>query len=248
MEALHQARFADARFADDQRHLALAIEHALPSIHQQAQFVLAPDERRQSTRSRGRFEPPAHSARLDYAVEPDRPFDAFERLRAALFDHEQPRDQPMRRIGDHHRARLRRRLHPRGDIGRVAEDVGVLARARANHHRARIDADPRRQLRVRRMFVELRDRVEDREARAGGAFGVVVVRLGPAEIGHHPVAEILRDVAAEAGDRFRRRAMVPGDDLAPFLGIELRRDRGRADQVAEQHRQMPPLATGAGAR
>jgi hypothetical protein len=36
--------------------------------------------------------------------------------------------------------------------------------------------------------------------------------------------------------------MIPGDGLAPLLGIEPRRDRGRSDQVAEQNRQMTPLA------
>ena len=36
--------------------------------------------------------------------------------------------------------------------------------------------------------------------------------------------------------------MIPGDGLPPFLGIELGGDLGRADQIAEQHRQMPPLA------
>ena len=95
MEALHQARFADPRLADDQRHLAFAIERALPTIHQQAQFVFAPDEWRQPTRCRRRFEPPAHSARLDYPVKLDRPLDALKRLRSAILDHEQPRDQPM---------------------------------------------------------------------------------------------------------------------------------------------------------
>ena len=136
MEALHQARFADPRLADDQRHLAFAIQSSLPAAHQQAQFVFAPDERSQSARSRCRFEPSAHSAGLDYPVKLDRPLNALERLRPAILDHEQPGDQPMHSVGDHHRAGLRGRLHPRGDIGRVAEDVGVFARTCAHHHRA----------------------------------------------------------------------------------------------------------------
>ena len=70
MEALEQARFADSRFANDQRHLAFAFESMFPSIHQQAQFVLAPDEWSQSTRCRRRFEPPAYSAGLYYPVKP----------------------------------------------------------------------------------------------------------------------------------------------------------------------------------
>ena len=136
MEALHQARFADPRLADDQRHLAFAFEGTFPAIHQQAQFVLAPDEWSQSSRRRRRFEPPAYSAGLDYPVKLDRPFDALERLRSAIFDHEQPGDQPMRIRGYQYRAGIGGRLHARGDIGRVAEYIGVLAGACANHHRA----------------------------------------------------------------------------------------------------------------
>jgi hypothetical protein len=66
--------------------------------------------------------------------------------------------------------------------------------------------------------------------------------LGPAEIGHHAVAKVLRDMPAEALDCLRRRAMVLADDLAPLFGIEMAGDLGRADQIAKQHRQMPPLA------
>ena len=82
-----------------------------------------------------------------------------------------------------------------------------------------------------------------RPARAARS-GIVVVRLGPAEIGHHAVAKVLGDMAAEALDCLRRRAMVLGDDLPPLLGIEMAGDLGRADQIAEKHRQMPPLAFG----
>jgi hypothetical protein len=92
------------------------------------------------------------------------------------------------------------------------------------------------------VFVKLRNRVEDREARARGALGVVVVRLGPAEVGHHAVAEVLRDTSAEALDGLRRRAMVLADDFAALPGIEMAGDFDRADQIAKQHRQMPPRA------
>ncbi len=37
---------------------------------------------------RRRFQPPAHSAGLDYPVELDRPFNALERRRAPRLDHE----------------------------------------------------------------------------------------------------------------------------------------------------------------
>jgi hypothetical protein len=51
-EALHQARFADPGLAYDQRHLAFTFDGRFPSIHQQTQFVFAPDERSQSSRRR----------------------------------------------------------------------------------------------------------------------------------------------------------------------------------------------------
>ena len=67
------------------------------------------------------------------------------------------------------------------------------------------------------------------------------MRLGITEQRHHSVAQILGDMAAEAGYLLGRRAMVSGHRFAPFLGVEPRRDLGRTDQIAEQHRQMPPL-------
>ena len=71
------------------------------------------------------------------------------------------------------------------------------------------------------LLVELGDRVEEREARARGTFGVVVMRGRPTEIGHYAVAEILGDVAIKAGNRLGGRAMVARDRIAPFLRIEL---------------------------
>ncbi|MFZ1121371.1 MAG: hypothetical protein WAN81_14180, partial [Candidatus Binataceae bacterium] len=63
----------------------------------------------------------------------DRPFDALERLRSAIFNHEQPGDQPMHCVGDNHGAGFRDRLHSRGNIGRVAKYVAVFASTCAYH-------------------------------------------------------------------------------------------------------------------
>jgi hypothetical protein len=87
-EASDHARFADPRFTYYQRHLTFASDGMFPTIHQQAQFVLAPDEWGQTTRRGHRFEASAYSAGLDYPVKLDRPFDALERLRSAIFNYE----------------------------------------------------------------------------------------------------------------------------------------------------------------
>ena len=124
-EALDHARFADPRFAYDQRHLAFAFESMFPTIHQQAQFVFAPHEWSQSSRRRACFEAPAYSAWLDYPVELDRPFNPLERLRSAIFNHEQPGNQPMRICGYQYSARTGRSLHPRSDVGSIAKNIGA---------------------------------------------------------------------------------------------------------------------------
>jgi hypothetical protein len=40
------------------------------------------------------------------------------------------------------------------------------------------------------------------------------------------------------------RILIGADHLAHVLGVELRRQRRRADQIAKQHRQLPPLSPG----
>src|SRR5215831_102902 len=77
MEALQQARFANAGLADDQHHLPLALKCMFPTVLQQTQFLFASNERGQSVDDGGCFEPPPHSARLNYLVKLERPFNAL---------------------------------------------------------------------------------------------------------------------------------------------------------------------------
>ena len=104
-----------------------------------------------------------------------------------------------------------------------------------------MDPDPRRQLGAPALLVELRDIVDNRQAGTRGTLRVVVVGLGIAEERHNAVTKVLGDVAAEARYRFRGRALVAGYRIAPFLGVEPGRNRSRADQIAEQHREASAL-------
>jgi hypothetical protein len=65
-----------------------------------------------------------------------------------------------------------------------------------------------------------------------------------AEINEHAVAHILRDKPVETPDDIRDGAMIGADHLPQILGIEPRGQRGRADKVAEHHRELPPLGIG----
>jgi hypothetical protein len=62
-----------------------------------------------------------------------------------------------------------------------------------------------------------------------------------AEVDQDAVAHVFGDKAVELADRFGDSAMIRSDDLAQILRIEPRRKRGRVDEVAEHHRELPPL-------
>jgi hypothetical protein len=68
--------------------------------------------------------------------------------------------------------------------------------------------------------------------------------LWPTEVRQYAVAQVLRYVPTEARDRFCRGAVIVRHEFAKFLGVEVSRNFGRANQIAEQHRQMASLAAG----
>src|SRR5262249_12284342 len=113
-----------------------------------------------------------------------------------------------------------------------------------NNYRARIDANSNGELEEVGKLVEFCYRAENCEAGMSPPLGIVVVRLGPAEIRHHTIAKILGDTAPIALDCPCGRMMVIGNDFAPPLGIEMACDLGRAPYIAEENRQMTPLTLG----
>ncbi len=138
---LDQTRLADAGLADDLDELTLAFERARPAAHEQGEFVLAPDERRQGARPAA----PAAAARPHDAIERDRRRHALEVMRALVFGDEKPGGLPLHARGDEHRSRLGRGLHPRGDVGRLAEHFA----GRVDHDLPGLEADARGQIAAR---------------------------------------------------------------------------------------------------
>ena len=63
-----------------------------------------------------------------------------------------------------------------------------------------------------------------------------VAERSASSFGEHAVAHILGDKPVEAPDDLGDGAMIDGDDLAIILGIETRRELGRADQIAKHYR------------
>ena len=88
VKLLDQARFAEARLADDQHELALALPRPLPAPHQHRNFLVAADERRQLALPGA----PAAAARAHDPEQRHRLGHALELMRAALLGDEQAGD------------------------------------------------------------------------------------------------------------------------------------------------------------
>ena len=156
-------------------------------------------------------------------------------------------EQPARALGDDDHVRFGDRLQPRREVRRLADDAALLRLPRsdevADDDQPGRDADPHVQRRTGRGD-EFRRSLDDGEPGLHGALGVMFVGLGIAEIGEHAVAHVFGDEAAVALDQRRAAAMIGADDLAHILGIEPRRHRGRADEVAEHHGELTALGDG----
>jgi hypothetical protein len=72
------------------------------------------------------------------------------------------------------------------------------------------------------LAVQFGERPLDRKRRPYCAFSVVLLRHRIAEQRHQPVAELLGDLATHVGDRCRRGVEIRPNQIAPFLGVELR--------------------------
>ena len=80
-----------------------------------------------------------------------------------------------------------------------------------------------------------------------GPLRIIFVRQGVAEIDEQAVAEILGDMPLKAGDHLGAGVLIGAHDLPELFGVKLRRERGRADQVTEEHGELPALGLGGGA-
>ena len=238
-----QPRFADAGLAGEQHHLAFAALRLGPAPQQQFEFFFPPDERGQAARVQ-RLEAAFRRTRPQRRPGPRRPGDALEVLGPEVLQLEQIAEQPARALGDDDHVRFGDRLQARREVRRLADDAALLRLPRsdqvADDDQPGRDPDPHVQGRAGRGD-EFRRGLDDGEPGLHGALGVVFVGLRIAEIGEHAVAHVFGDEAAVALDQLRAAAMIGADDLAHVLGIEPRRHRGRADEIAEHHGELAAL-------
>ena len=135
-------------------------------------------------------------------------------------------------------------MQTRRQIGRVADHGLFLRRSRsdeiADHDDAGRYADADLQRLTGGSFELPGDR-RDFQRRPDRPFGVFFMGAREAEIGENAVAHEFRDKPVVARHRARTGVLVAADDIAHVLGIEPRRQRGRADEIAEHHGELPAL-------
>src|SRR5271157_3093661 len=133
---------------------------------------------------------------------------------------------------------VRDALQTSNEIGSVADYGLFLRRALADdltdYDKAGRNADPHGEL-----FAcerpKVRHRVGDFQARMDRPRGVVLVRVWETEIGENAVAHKFGDEAVISRDDARTSVLIGADDVTHVLGIELRRYRGRTDEIAQHH-------------
>src|SRR3546814_3811615 len=74
------------------------------------------------------------------------------------------------------------------------------------------------------------DRLDDLQAGADGALGIVLVGAREAEVDQHAVAHVARDVALQPGDHAGAGVLVGAHDGAQIFRIIARRQLGRRSE------------------
>jgi hypothetical protein len=238
------AGLAEAGFARDQHNMAVARLGACPAPQQQVDLLVAADQPAQR-RSAQRLEPARDAARTQYLTGRNRRGDALHLDGAEIAVFEEIADQPARACGDYDSIRLGQGLQPRGEVRRFTDDRLFLRRSFADQiaddHQPGGDPDAR--LELDGFDIEAADSIGHAQPRPDRPLGIVLMGSRVAEIGENPVAHVFCNEAIKPGNYFSDRAVVGGDDLAQILWIDARREFGRADEVAEHHRQLPSLGS-----
>ena len=137
-----------------------------------------------------------------------------------------------RPVADQDLSGLRRLLEPRRNIDGIAGQEGAADPRGPDHDFARVHADADGQA----VAEQLLHTPAHREGGVEGALGVVLLRRRSAERGEHRVARELLDRTAGRRNLSLHRVVEAVHQRSDALGILLGGERGRADDVCEEHR------------
>jgi hypothetical protein len=117
----------------------------------------------------------------------------------------------------------------------------VLDDLAANDNQPSGNSDPRVELFG---LIQLLHPIDQRQPASCSALSVVLVRPRISEINQDSITHITGDKPPETLDRLGDAAVIRAHDPAQILGIESRRQRRRADKIAEHHSQLTAFRSG----
>ena len=250
-ELPHQARLADAGFADDPDALPVAGAGAIEETVEVAQLLLAAEEPGEGARRRLQTRGGRGAEQLE---DLDRQLEALDGHRPVRGDLDVAVGQAARRLADERGAGTGELLHARGQVGRLPDrrvlDVEVAA-DRAHDHVAGVDAhaDLHVDALAPAQVVGVHgDRAVHAQRGVAGAHGVVLVGDGRPEQGHDAVTHHLVDGALEAVDGLHEPLDHVVEQRPGVLGIAVGHELQRALEVGEQDGDLLALAGQGGAR
>ncbi len=210
----------------DEVHPAISCR-AGDRVVKQLELLLAPDE------GHGHAEPASdHLGDGDEPPGLDPVGEAPRRLGSERGRDDRVAGEPLDPRAEQHLAGLCSLLQPRGRIDREPRRERRLGLFRDDL--AGLDADPD-------LEPEVLDRLHDREGRPHRPLGVVFVRKGDAERGHHGIARELLDDAAVGRDAMGHLIEEARQPRAHDLGVGARDELRRADEVDEENRRELPF-------
>jgi hypothetical protein len=161
---------------------------------------------------------------------------------AEIFEIEQPAEQAAGPRSHQDLVRTGKLLQTRSQIGRFADQAKSMSLSDqiADDHQARGDSDADVDVLPSR-HRHGSNRSQDLQCGVDCALGVVFVRRREAEIGEHAVSHQAKDMAVVAPNGVAAAVLELVKNCSQVFRVEPRRQRGRADHVAEQHGQMPSL-------
>ena len=227
-------RLADPRLAGQQDRLPFAGRSALEAVKQQGDLVLAPDEAGEPSGTG--VEAAFDRALGEHLPNPHRLGDAFQLLRPKIVEDERSADELPCQPADHDLVLARQSFQTRRQVRGLAGDGPRLPSAGgleiADDDGAGRDPD----MHVQRQFSCRRDRCEPGAHRLRR---LVLLSPRPAEVYQDAVAQVVRDIAAKADDNLGHGIVIASQQLAQILRVVLAGQLGRANEIAEQHGQLP---------
>ena len=244
-QVLHQPGFSEPGLAADHEQLAVTGLRVCKPAGDAPGLTLPPHQGDVRPPAVQRREAAANMAFPQHLPQLGGLLEAFEVKQAQVTVQEQVTELVPGRIRNHHRVGLGFGLGTRCQIG------GFTNRAEfgkppagtnelANHRQA--SRNPDAHLRGLPAYCrQARNCINDAQCRAHSLLAGILTGFRVAEIGQHAIAEVLGDPACVFLNHRRNCGTVAIQKFTQVLGIDAHGQGGGTHQVAEDHRDLPPL-------